>query len=507
MSRLSKNIIYNIVGQSMVLILGFISVKYIYSRLGGDTVGIVYFAMMANTTLCMILELGISSTTVREVSAHYEKDPLYTQEFIRVFSSFYWILYVVFGVLIYLFTPVLVKKWLNLQNVSSATAEYVLRVLLISSLLALPRSFYASIIRGLQRMEINNVIDVVTVGVQQLGIIIIIIQGGNLTHVAYWIATTHLLSLIAFIVVCARFFPSRKTLIPKYSRSIIERNFQYTAQMTVISLTALAYLQADKVILSKILPIDTFGYYYFAYSLVAKGALVTMAISHAVFPHISNINETGDRNVLEKQYHKLQDMLCFLIVPVFAAISFASLPLFSYLFNEDIAKTLFLPTTLLCMGFYMTGTLTIPNNISFVVGKPNIVARQNLLVIFIVLPITFLCIRMWGMVGASLSIVVYSLFCYFYGIPRICDECIGVPAKKWYIHILRIYCLVGLTYGVAYLILNLLNDFRVYSLLIAYGISTVLMLAGSYYLIEDELKNTIARFYYSIRLGRTSLLE
>lgn len=502
-SRLTKNIIYNIVGQSLVLVLGFVSVKYIYSRLGGDIVGIVYFAMMANTTLCMILELGVCSTAVREVSAHYEKDPGYTQEFIRVFSSFYWVLYIVVGVLIYLFAPVLAGKWLKLQNIDSATAEYALRVLLISSLLALPKSFYASIVRGLQRMEINNSIDAAIMGIQQLGIIIVIINGGSLIHIAYWIAATHVLGLIAFVVACMRLFPAAKILMPGYSRDIIKRNFRYTAHMTVISLTALMYLQVDKVILSKILPIDTFGYYYFAYSIVAKGALVTMAISYAVFPHVSNIFATGDKNVMEKQYHKLQDMLCFLIAPVFAAIPFAALPLFTYLFNETIARTLLLPTTLLCLGFYMTGTLTIPNNISFVVGKPNIVARQNLLVIFVVVPVTVLCIRMWGMVGASLSIVVYSLFCYFYSIPRICRECIGMPARAWYLHILRIYCLVGLTYGIAYGALNLFDYFTLYSLSIAYGIATISMLAGSYYLVGNELKKTMIRVF-AIRLGRRS---
>lgn len=493
MSRLTKNIIYNIAGQSFVLILGFISVKYIYSRLGGDTVGLVYFAVMANSTLCIILEFGICSTTVREVSAHYDKDPLYIQDFIRVFSSFYWLLYIIFAVIIYLCAPFLVENWLKFNHVDSTTAEHALRVLLISSLLALPKSYYASIIRGLQKMEINNIADAVTIGVQQLGIIIIIIQGGNLIHVAYWIATTQFLSLIAFIVACARFFPSLKTMIPGYSRNIISRNIQYTAQMSVISLTALAYLQVDKIILSKIIPIDTFGYYCFAYNIVAKGAIVTMAISHAVFPHISNLYATGDINVLENQYHKLQDILCLFIVPLFAAISFASFPIFSYLFNEGIARTLILPTTLLCFGFYMTGTFTIPNNIAFAVGKPNIVARQNLVAIFIVIPITFLCIRMWGMVGASLSTIVYGLFCYIYGIPRICVECIGVSAKKWYIHILRIYCLIGLTYGMAYLILNIINDFSFYSLLIAYCISTCIMMIGSYCIISDELKISIAR--------------
>lgn len=496
MSRLSKNIIYNVLGQGVVLILGFISVKYIYSRLGGDTVGVVYFAMMANATLCMILELGICSTTVREVSANYETDPRYTQQFIRAFSSFYWVLYFVFGALIYLGTPFLAEKWLNLHHLDAETARHALRILLISSLLALPKSFYASVIRGLQRMEINNGIDTVAVGVQQLGMIIIILKGGGLIYVAAWIAAINLFSLIAFMAACARFFPSLKILIPGFSRGILARNFHYASQMTIISLTAMAYLQADKIILSKVLPVAAFGFYYFAYSLVEKGALVTMAISHAVFPHLSGIQGTGGKNALKNEYHIMQDMLCFLTVPVFAAISFASLPLFSHLFNETAAEALWLPTTLLCVGFYMTGTLTIPNNLSFVIGKPQIIARQNLLALFLVLPAAFLFIRMWGMVGASLTTIAYSLFCYFYSIPRICRECIGVPVKKWYLHILKIYSLTALTYGTAYLILHFLGDFRIYSLMIAYGLSTILMLVGAYYLMGEGLRK-IARFYYS----------
>src|SRR4051812_21606926 len=112
MSRLAKNIFYNIVGQTAVLILGFISVKHIYSQLGGDVVGVIYFSMMVNTTLCMVLELGVCSATVKEVAAHHQKDPRYTQDFIRVFSAFYWILYLVFAGLIYLITPLFVEKWL-----------------------------------------------------------------------------------------------------------------------------------------------------------------------------------------------------------------------------------------------------------------------------------------------------------------------------------------------------------------------------------------------------------
>ena len=70
MSRLSKNIVYNFFGQGLLLLLGFVAVKYVFKQLGEDALGIIYFTLTMNSVLCTVLELGISTTTVREVSAH-----------------------------------------------------------------------------------------------------------------------------------------------------------------------------------------------------------------------------------------------------------------------------------------------------------------------------------------------------------------------------------------------------------------------------------------------------
>ena len=161
MSRLSKNIIYNLFGQGLLLVLGFVAVRYIFRQLGEDALGIIYFTAMMNAVLCAVLEMGICSTTVREVSGHFESDPNYIQELIRTFSLFYWGAYVLLGLAIYFLAPVLVEKWINLKTMDSATAIYVLRILGIASLVALPKSFYVSLLRGLQRMEFNNFIDVI----------------------------------------------------------------------------------------------------------------------------------------------------------------------------------------------------------------------------------------------------------------------------------------------------------------------------------------------------------
>ncbi len=112
------------------------------------------------------------------------------------------------------------------------------------------------------------------------------------------------------------------------------------------------------------------------------------------------------------QYRKLQDLLCFGIVPVFAAIPFAVLPLFSYILNEEAAHLLLLPTTLLCVGFYMNGTMTVSHAFSLAVGKPGISARQNFYALFTVLPVTALLIYYLGLTGAGFRGVLSEL-CLF----------------------------------------------------------------------------------------------
>jgi len=141
-------------------------------------------------------------------------------------------------------------------------------------------------------------------------------------------------------------------------------------------------------IISKLLPITAVGYYGVAYSTASKGALLTGAISQAAFPSLSSLSKAGNRAGLISQYRKLQDLLCYGIVPIFAIIPFAALPLFSYIFNIHTAQLLLLPTILLCIGFYMNGTLTIPYVFSLAIGEPGIAVRLNFYALFVVLPVT-----------------------------------------------------------------------------------------------------------------------
>jgi len=288
MSRLGKNILYNLVGQVLLLVLGFIAVRYINKQLGADTLGIIYFTGMINTILCTVLEMGICSTTVREVSAHFRSEPEYIHALIRTGSLLYWGVYILTSIVIFFLAPILVNKWIILKTMDASTAIYVLRALGIASFLALPKSFYVSLFRGLQRMEFNNIIDVTVAVFGQLGTILIIFYGGNIFHVVYWSVTCAVVSMLIYIAVSAHFF-SIGALIPGYSFSVIKRIWRYASSLMSISIIASIHMQVDKLIISKLLPITSVGYYGVAYSSVSKGTLLTGAVSQAALPSFSTL--------------------------------------------------------------------------------------------------------------------------------------------------------------------------------------------------------------------------
>ena len=492
MSRLTRNIIYNLCGQGLLLVLGFVAVKYVFRQLGEDALGIIYFSVALSAILSGVLEMGLGATTVREISAHASDEPLYIASLVRTGSLFYWGAYLVAAMAVYFIIPLLVTKWINLKTLDPSAAIPVLRILGMGALVALPRAFYTSILRGLQRMEFNNLIDVVAGALQQFGTIVILILGGGLIHVAYWFASCFGLGIAAYFLISAHFF-SVRTLLPGFSLEVVKRNVQYASRIASISILGMVHTQSDKAIVSKLLPLGELGYYGLAYSAVSRSMLVTGAIGQAAFPSFSALFKKGDRLALLVQYRKLQDLLCFATVPIFAAILFAAVPVFSYFLSAGVAQLLLLPVTFLCVGFYMNGTMNGPGVFALAVGRPDINARLNFYALFCVLPVTFILVHFFGLAGAGLSWVFYHLFAYAYGVPRMCSECLGIPAWSWYFQVMKALVLAALTYGLAWVVLVVATARSNSSLILAYGLASTAFLTASYFTVGEELRETITR--------------
>jgi O-antigen/teichoic acid export membrane protein len=490
MSRLFKNVAYNVTGQGLVLLLGFVGVKFIFSRLGPDSFGIIYFNQVLTGVLTTALELGVLATTIREVSAHYASEREYIERLVRTASLFYWGLGLALLIGVVALAPLFVEKWINLRSIDRETATTMVRFLGVTTLIQLPRALYSSLFQGRQRMELNNSIDVGSSAVQQIGIIVILALGGDAFAVVKWIAFAAVLSTSIYMIVVARLFGAH-VLVPKYSADVVHRNVRFTAHMGALSILNMILVQFDKVVVSKLLPIATVGYYSFASTVVVRISFAAGAIGQAALPSFAGLHQRGESEWLRVQYQKLQDLMCFAMVLPYAAACFGAVPLYSYLFNREVAQSLILPTALLCLGYYMMATVNIPYTYSVAMGRPDIASRSNVIALFVVIPVATVLIYFFGIAGAASSWVVYHVFVYTYMIPRICKQCLHISTWSWYLHVAKIVALAAATYGSAWILIVLPHSYSLLASILAYAGATALFLVGALLLIGSDLRSTI----------------
>ena len=502
MTRLTKNVIYNVVGQGLILVVSLIAVRFIFRRLGDDVFGIIFFNLTLTAVLTRLLELGISTTIVREVSGVFESEGAYIKDLIRTASLVYWATGIFLVAVIWVTAPLLVTHWVNLTTLDPNTAATLLRILSVLALVALPKGLYTSLFRGRQMMGLNNVIDVGTALAQQTGILLLLVAGSTVYMVAGWISISAALGIVAYVIVAGRLFGWR-TLTPAFSSYVAKRNLAFTGSMSLSSVASQINSQAAQLIVSKLLPIGQFGFYGFASSTVNRGTFITGAVAQAAFPSFSNLSRAGNRSALLTQYRKLQDLLCYGTVPVFAAVCFAALPVYAYVFNTSAAWLLLVPTALLSLGTFMNGTVSIPYIFSLAVGKPEIGLKANLVALVTVLPITVALVYSFGLVGAGLSWVVYHVVLYIYMMPRICRDCLQTPTRDWFFHIAKVLAVSALTYGIAWIVIVVPTAYSLVGCVAGYLVGTIGFGAAAIFLIGPDLKSTIRSLPATMRAARS----
>jgi O-antigen/teichoic acid export membrane protein len=490
-SRVSRNIIYNGLGQGLSLLLGFVAVRFVYRKLGGDALGLIYFTQAFSLALTVAIRLGILESAVREVASHHADRPQYMKSFVQTCASFYWAGYLLVAAAAWLAAPYLVHHWVKLTSLGALTAIRAMRILCLGALAALPGGLYRALLVGLQRMGVVNLIDVGGRALQQGGTFLILLMHGSLFHVVYWIATCMVLQLVANWAVCGRYFVLSALLLPGFSRAVVKQNIGYASRLFTTSLCWWASGQIDQVIISKLLPLTLLGMYSFTRGAINQGMLLTVAINNAIFPHFCALHGAGKREELKRAYNHMHDLICLATIPLFALAPFAAIPVFSRVFDTPSAHRLLLPATFLCIGYYLSGTLTAPSVFSLAVGRPDISARQNLLALLIAPPVSIFAIRWFGLNGAGFSWIILNLCAYSYGLPRICRECLGIPARSWYARVLRILGLGLAIYGAAWVVLATLGRLSAPYLGSAYALGTLVYGTLAFRMMSVDLRQRV----------------
>jgi O-antigen/teichoic acid export membrane protein len=399
-----KNVISNYIGRAILTILSIVFIPIYIKYLGIEAYGLIGIYTIL-TSMMMLVDVGMGQTIVREVARYTSKSISFEEikDTLKTFQYIYFSIGFIALIGIYIFSNVIVIKWLNIENLSFEDAVGAIKLMSFMVFISWLSILYRNAIIGLQHQVWLNVSDVFFAVISKMGVILVLayISSSIVEFLSYQL-------IILVIQLIVMYFKLKKVLPQngyksKISINVIKRLWKFASGVAVTTLFGTLIAQADKVILSTFLSLKTFGLYTVA-SVVGKSlGNVISPITLAIRPRLTIIYEQGNEKELIEFYHKSAQLMSIMSFPIgVVLVLFSKDILWIWTGDMELVNEIWLIVSLLVVGTLLNGMMHVPYSLQLSSGWSSLAAKSNIVLFFTTVPILIIGIKEYGMIAAPI---------------------------------------------------------------------------------------------------------
>jgi len=182
--------------------------------------------------------------------------------------------------------------------------------------------------------------------------------------------------------------------------------------MAATALSTLLLTQLDKIILSKMLSLEQFGYYTIAGSIASVLAKPAGLVLGATLPRMTQLAMSGDISMLTRVYFKASSLVSWLVLPAAGILIGFSEPLLNlYLRNPQSASHIAPLAAALAVGNALHSITFIPYGLTLAYGWSRFGVNFGLIGSLTLLPFIILATAYYGALGAA---AMWGILCLSY---------------------------------------------------------------------------------------------
>jgi O-antigen/teichoic acid export membrane protein len=354
---------------------------------------------------------------------------------VRTLEVGYWSIGILIGLGVLIASPFIAGHWIKPGAIPVQTIHHAVMIMGIVSALQWPLSFYDGGLMGLQKQVLSNGIKIGISSLSSFGAVFILWKvSPTITAFFTWQIFVSALSLIFFTVSLWRSLPSADRR-PVFNPNLLRNIWRFAAGMSGIALSAIILMQLDKVILSKILSLEMFGYYTLAG--VASSVVPLMLVSpifNALLPRFTSLVAINDDGSLKLLYHQGAQLMAVLVLPVAAVLTFFSSDiLFLWTRNAKTAEIASPIVSVLVVGMALNALMTLPYALQISHGWTSIGLRINTFLIITLVPAIYFMTTYYGAVGAATVWVALNSIYMLIGVPFTHRRLLQGEMRRWFI--------------------------------------------------------------------------
>jgi stage V sporulation protein B len=222
-------------------------------------------------------------------------------------------------------------------------------------------------------------------------------------------------SVMVSVIVVARIYPA----IKKRSAPIgpeLRRMVDFGLPVMLTAASIMIYNWVGTLFLTAFSTVEEVSWFNIAYGMVNIPVMITMSISTAYYPIVSDLHARKRHRMLRATFSRVVKLASVIMVPVVFILLAVGEPLILLLYGMEFLPA-FLPLTVLAMWGLIRPIAAISNSVSNGIGKPFLNTKANIitLVLAIILntllvpkgrPYPLDLIPVEGMMGAALAITI-----------------------------------------------------------------------------------------------------
>ena len=435
MRRVKTNFFANLAGSGWTALVGLACTPLYIRFMGMEAYGLVGFYFLLQGII-NILDLGLSPTMNREM-ARYSVLPGKAGEardFVRTLEVGYWAVGILLGAAIYFAAPHIATHWINAGDIPASEVRRAVAIMGVLAALQWPLSLYQGGLLGLQRQILLNGISIVTATLGGGGALLALwLVSPTISVFFTWQIVIALMQTIVTTIAFWRCLPASGNPA-RFEPGLLRSTWRFTAGMGGITLTALVLTQLDKVILSKLLPLKTFGYYVLA-GVVAGGltSVIITPMFNTIFPRFSSLVAQGEEKKLVEMYHGSTQVMAVLIFPAAAVIAlFSPEILLLWTGNPEIVNNAAPIVSILVIGTALNGLMNIPFALQLAYGWTRIGLVINSAFIFTLVPAILFMTLNYGATGAAFVWVALNGIYMAVGVPLTHRRILRSETLRWF---------------------------------------------------------------------------
>lgn len=441
MNSVKLNFFSNLAGSSIIALI-LLVVTPIYLRyLGADSFGLIG-VFITLSGVAVLMDAGITPALTRELAKQSSTAEGFSEirTVVRTLELVYCLITVAVFVIVFSSTSFLTDHWLKPGSLDRDIVKTCLQLMAVQLAFQLPLSFYTGAFIGMQKQGLMNLLNTAMAATKAIGAIaVLVIFQGDVVDFFIWQTIATALHLVIMYLSLWSVLPPG---IACFKVETLAGIWRYAAGMFGITAVSILLTQLDKIILSRTLSLEHFGYYMLAWYIASILLRPVGPVFNAWLPRLTQFAMADNKIELLTLYRKGAQLVNLLVIP--AAIILATnshLVLSLYTGNQELANIAALPLALLAIGSAFNGLMHMPYALTLAYGWTSFTIYQNTIAALVIVPLTYWLSVNYGITGGAVGWLAVNLGYVSISSLLIHRAYLRTEVSKWYLDNITLYAM------------------------------------------------------------------